>query len=298
MKFDVILTNPPFQDTATRGKTRHKLWIDFTEAAFGRWLTPGGLLCQISPSSFRSPSSSVLDLFRKHQVEWISFDSKEHFPEVASLFSHYLIRNAPCDGSATHVREDGREFDLLLDEESFYLPNVLSAEALSIHRKVIFESSPKLPVERDYVTCHNILLKRSDTLSKTKTERHVFPVLHTNRQTWWSSVQQDFATEPKVMWSRSGYTKPFFDPGELGTTDMCYFVRVSTAQEGLNLEANLKSELMRYIFATARWSGFGNERVFDALPMLPFDRALTDDEIYELFAITDDEVGHVRDTLG
>jgi hypothetical protein len=100
------------------------------------------------------------------------------------------------------------------------------------------------------------------------------------------------------MWSRSGYTLPFFDKGELGGTDMVYFVLVRTVSEGRRLEKILNSAVYKYIFATAKWSGFGNERVFSMLPAIPETVEATDEEILNFFALTDAERNHVRSTVG
>jgi hypothetical protein len=299
VKFDVILTNPPFQDTTRRGKTPHKLWIDFTRAVFDRLLVDGGLLCQVSPGSFRSPNSVVLDLMKQHRTTLVRFDTEDHFPTVASTFADYAIVKLPNDGETTRVVIDGRKFDMVLDDEVFYLPNDLTDEGLGIHRKVIFHPKAKLPVEWDYVTCHNIRLKDPDTtLSRTRTAKHVNRVFHTNAQFWWTSLLQDFAGKRKVMWTRSGYTKPFYDPGTMGGTDMVYYVLVESDSEGLALAHNLNLALMRYIYKTAKWSGFGNERVFAALPNLPRDGKLTDAELFALFSLTTAEVAHVRKSVG
>lgn len=298
MKFDVVLTNPPFQDRTRRGKTRHKLWIDFTQRVFDDLLVDGGLLCQVSPASFRSPSNSILDLFRKYRVHWVRFDTDHHFPDVAVGFSDYLLEKTEDESDVGRVTTADNVFEVRFDSELFYLPNRLNNEAISIHRKVIFETQTKLPVERDYVTCHNILLKRSNTLSKEKTDRHVYPVFHTNNQIWFSSIQQDFASELKVMWTRSGYTKPFFDRGTLGCTDMAYFVRVPDEQRGKALAHNLNLSVFRYIYRTAKWSGFGNERVFDALPAVPFDTQMTDEELFSCFGLTEEEIVEVKTVVG
>jgi hypothetical protein len=299
VKFDTILTNPPFQDTTRRGKTPHKLWIDFTRAVFDRLLADGGLLCQVSPGSFRSPNSVVLDLMKQHRTTLVRFDTKDHFPTVGSTFADYAIWKEPNPRSPTRIEIDGRTLDIVLDDEVFYLPNDLTAEGLSVHRKVIFHPREKLAVQWDYVTCHNIRMKEpTPSLSRTRTERHVFKVFHTNTQYWWSAVEQDFARRRKVMWTRSGYTKPFYDPGTMGGTDMAYYVLVDTDDEGRALAHNLNLALMRYIYATAKWSGFGNERVFAALPDLPRDRKLTDDELFARFGLTDVEVMHVRRLVG
>lgn len=300
--FDTILTNPPFQDRAARGKTRHKLWLEFTRRCMEDLLVEGGHFCQVSPSSFRSPSAAVLKYFRSYRVHWIDLNVNSYFPEVNIDFATYLIeKTVDSKPQPTPIRTAGGEFETTLDSLLFYVPNRFNQEAASIHRKVIFDTRKKLPVERDYVTCHNVLLKRQgsdSTLSKIGTDRHIHPVLHTNRQTWWSSVRQEFADCPKVMWTRSGYTKPFFDNGNLGVTDMCYFVRVKDEQTGTNLAHNMNTSLLQYIYKTAKWSGFGHERVFDALPALPTERALTDEAMFEMFDLNEAERLEVESHVG
>ncbi len=298
MKFDVILTNPPFQDTVKRNRTPHKLWIDFTRAVFDRLLVDDGLLCQVSPASFGSPSNKVLDLMKENRTVCVRFDTGEHFPTVASTFADYLIYKSPQDGSPTTIVESKIAWNIQLDGEISYLPNDVGPHAISIHRKVIFQSANKLSLQRDYVTCHNILLRKSDTLSKTETKRHVHPVFHTNRQIWYSAVRQPWASLRKVMWTRSGYTKPFYDSGLLGGTDMVYFVEVESEKVGVALAHNLNTRLFQYIFKTAKWSGFGNEKVFAALPELPAGEPLSDKQMYRLFDLTPEEVEHVEGTLG
>ena len=96
------------------------------------------------------------------------------------------------------------------------------------------------------------------------------------------------------MWSRSGYTQPFYDVGKLGTTDMGYYINVSSDEEGEVLDHNLNSNLFKYIFKTAKWSGFGNEKVFDSLPIIPLDRKLDEEEMYDFFGLTDNEKNYVR----
>ena len=72
---------------------------------------------------------------------------------------------------------------------------------------------------------HNIRLKEQDLpLSKDKTETHIYPVFHTNKQIWYSTIKQEFLEDKKVMFTRSGYTKPFYDNGNYGITDLGYYI--------------------------------------------------------------------------
>jgi len=298
MQFDVIATNPPFQDSTNKKKTQHKLWIEFTQKTFSEWLKPGGVLLQVSPSSFLSPSNKILKIFQSKAVKYLHLDTKTYFPKVGSTFADYMIRNQSDDEKTEIVTQAGT-FYQKIDSSVFYLPIDVCKESLSIHRKVIFDQKERLNVKYDYVTCHNVnILRKTDIISKTKDDEYVHPILHTNKQIWYSKIRQDFANKKKVMWSRSGYTKPFYDDGVLGGTDMAYYVLVSSDECGENLVHNLNSKLIRYILTTAKWSGFGNEKVFCRLPNLPTDRKMTDAEMYLLFGLTDKEREYVENHVG
>jgi hypothetical protein len=297
MKFDVVATNPPFQDSTNQKKTQHKLWIKFTQSSFDNWLKPGGILLQVSPSSFLSPSNKVLDIFRKKIVKYLNLDSAKYFPSVGSTFADYLIVNSKSKAEVTTIKTDKVTFDKCIDGSVFYFPNDLCEESYSIHKKVIFDYPNKLDVKYDYVNCHNVLIHRNDTISKTKTDIHIYPIFHTNKQTWYSKIRQSWANENKIMWSRSGYTKIFYDDGVLGGTDMVYYVLVSDKEEGENLTHNLSSKLIQYILRTAKWSGFGNEKVFKRLPNLPKNVKLTDDQIYDLFNLSNNERQYVEQNI-
>lgn len=295
MKFDVILTNPPFQDTRKRGRTPHKLWIEFTSAALNCWLRDDGWFAQISPSSFRSPNSKVLELMKTYDTHRISFDTRRFFPKIGSTFADYVIQKAQTESfRSVIVDDDGKVDSVSLDLSIRYLPNPCTAIALNVHRKVMFTERNRLPVEWDYVTNHNVRLRKADTLNTARTERHIYPLLHTNRQIWWSSIRQEFSSVPKVMWSRSGTTEPFYDAGELGTTDMGYFVRVAGTLQGNRLVEIFASKLFRYILATARWSGYGNERVFQLLPVVPDEVGTSDNDLFDWFEMDAKEILYVE----
>ena len=122
MQFDVVATNPPFQDSTndesfvkSKKKTQHKLWINFTKEAFSKWLKPGGLLLQVSPSSFLSPSSKVLKIFQEKIIEYLRLDVKEYFPTVNSTFAYYSVINRDSDGEYTNIVNEKGLFKKRID---------------------------------------------------------------------------------------------------------------------------------------------------------------------------------------
>jgi len=290
--FNLVISNPPFEDSQNRKKTPHKLWIDFTHISIDL-LTTDGELAQISPNSFLSPSSKILSYFTRYHVKNLNLDTGKFF-EVGSTFADYNIIKNEKKSSTTVIETGGNKATFFFYQDVLYIPNDFNSLAMEIHKKVMFIPAKKLDVRFDYVTCHNVLLKEDiSSLSKVKTAEHLYPVFHTNPQTWYSTKKQDFSDKKKVMWTRSGYTKPFYDNGTLGGTDMAYYVLVDSDEEGINLSHNLNSSLFKYVLSTARWSGFGNEIVFRNIPCLPKNQKLSDEEIFTMFSISSDEKDYV-----
>ena len=291
-KFDCLFVNPPFQDTINRNNTPHKLWIDFTIKSFKDFIVENGVLIQISPTSFSSPSSKILKIFQEKLLLLLYTNQEHYFKSINSTISWYIIQNTNISNNSTIINDVKHYINKL-----YYLPNDFSDISLSIHTKVMFNTKDKLPVDKDYVTAHNVLIKKENsTLSKSQSEIHTYPVLHTNKQIWYSAIKQPFLERKKVMWSRSGYTIPFYDPGTLGGTDLVYYVIVDTDEEGTNLTNNLNTKLFKYILKTAKWSGFGNDKVYYLLPKLP-NVKYTDETINKYFNLTSQEIGYINSLI-
>lgn len=288
-KFDCLFVNPPFQDTIKRNNTPHKLWIDFTIKSFKDFIIENGVLIQISPTSFSSPSSKILKIFQEKLLLLLYTNQEHYFKNINSTISWYVIQNTNVSNNSTII--NGVEHCI---NKLYYLPNDFSDISLSIHSKVMFNTKDKLSVNKDYVTAHNVLIKKENsTLSKIQSEIHTYSVLHTNKQIWYSSIKQPFLECKKVMWSRSGYTIPFYDSGTLGGTDLVYYVIVDTEEEGTNLTNNLNTKLFKYILKTAKWSGFGNDKVYYLLPKLP-NVKYTNETINKYFNLTNQEIDYIN----
>ena len=135
-----------------------------------------------------------------------------------------MVSDRPDAGKTKVVTQDSI-FHCKIDDSVFYLPTDISKNALSVHKKVMFEAIERLCVKYDYTTCHNVnllagtgIINKWDNCCDIKSKQEFvdsYPILHTNKQIWYSRIRQDWASK-KVMWSRSGYTKPFYDNGVLG----------------------------------------------------------------------------------
>jgi len=69
---------------------------------------------------------------------------------------------------------------------------------------------------------------------------------------------------------------------------------VEDDKQGKILQDNLDTELFQYILKTAKWSGFGNEKLFSALPKMPVDKKLSNEEMYDFFSLTNNEIDYIK----
>lgn len=333
MKFDYIFGNPPFQDSKNRKKTQHKLWIDFTLKYFNEHLKDDGDMVWITPSSWGSPSNKIFKLFKDNDVDVLNLNIEHHFPNIGSTFSYYKVNKnkdkatslvtMPNNTFSIKIDDNIKYFPVDFCNESVSIHKkvmfdtgdkfVLNYDYVTCHnvirhtkellQKKVEKWEEQVLVLTDERKKKEKIQKIKETkekisncfitVSEERTPKHVYPILHTNKKTWFSSIKQDFADSKKVMWSRSGYTKPFFDDGKLGCTDMGYYILVNSPEEGKRLEKFLNSKLMQYIFSTAKWSGFGNEIVFSSIPKINLSVDLNELDYYKIFNISEEEVKYL-----
>ena len=87
--------------------------------------------------------------------------------------------------------------------------NYLS-KCLNLYKKARYYPGERNVIGTPSLFKTSLLKKNNSSLSKIKTQTHIYPVFHTNKQTWYSSILQSFAHKKKVLWTRSGYQKPFY----------------------------------------------------------------------------------------
>ena len=72
--------------------------------------------------------------------------------------------------------------------------------------------------------------------------------------------------DKKIILSESGYLKPFYDNGILGTGGHCFGLLVSNQTEGKNIIELLNSKVFRFYIEINKWSGFHHKLVLQDLP--------------------------------
>ena len=77
MKFDVIIGNPPYQNTNNNKGSGNTLWNLFVETALNVWLVNKGYLLYVHPRGWRQIKNKTGELLRKKQIVYLNMNNLE-----------------------------------------------------------------------------------------------------------------------------------------------------------------------------------------------------------------------------
>jgi hypothetical protein len=283
MKFDVIVGNPPYQgsnDKGTKQPKSHNLWSKFVDKGVDI-LEDDGFVAFVTPDSWMSPNSQVLKMFKENSLLWVDTEVGKYFT-VGSSFTAWIMQKNKNTSTATI---DNLVVDLTKLQ---YLPRNF-AKTFPIHDKVINSNNPKLDILFD-TSCHSD--HKLKNLSDTQDATYKYKTFHTNAQTKFSKKQSKDFAKSKIVWTTSGYFKPFFSAGNLGTTEVCHYI-LANDEEAKNILSYLDSKLYKFIVNTGKWSGFLNGKVLSSLPKLA-NKVWTDKELYAHFSLAQEEIDYIE----
>jgi len=291
MKFDVIIGNPPYQDVNGSSTSNSSLWVTFAEQMFNR-LEPNGIIGFVTPQSWMKPNHKILKWMKSHSLTQVVTDVAKFFPGVGSTFCYWLAINKKATPTDI-VSVDG--MNITLASAPYLVPG---GNMLSIHQKVVFTSSKKFKIDSDQQTAYTLKLTKKDpNLSKEQTDHCKYPIYHTNAQTIYSAVKTKNFDDKKVMFSDSGYFKPRYDNGELGSSQRCYYILVPDETTGQIVTELLYLKLYQFIVSTAKWSGFSDLTVLRSLPVVDLTKKWTNNDLYQHFNLTQSEIDLIESTI-
>jgi len=261
-------------------------------------LEDGGRLCYITPPSWMTPSSPLLnDIFRKYQVEYLNLSGADKYFTVGSQFSWYVIQKVPAyRNTEVDCIYKKKQYKSSVDFTATVMqvpPILLTDLCLSICEKITGHADDKITFEKSYA--HE---SRKDTISKTRTDVFCYPSQHTGDKVLWSSTPHEVMDKQKVLMSISGYPKAVYDNGEKGVTQGCLYILADTMGEGEKLTKILNSRSFQFLMAVCKWSGWNNKDFLNTLPY-PKDipEGFTDQDLYKHFNLTAEEITLIEETV-
>ena len=301
MKFDVVVGNPPFHD-GNRSDEANKLWPLFVKKAYDL-SNNSGYVAMITPNGWMQPTADIgkgnsknaisifKDIFKKNNLIIANVDSdsigRTHFKGVGSTFSYYVFQLKEYNGLTTLVTSTG---EVLVDISKMdSLPKVVSKESLTIVKKMV--GTP-------FRFCDQNHHYNGDE-SSVKTAHHIYRIYHTNKDGgtfWFGSKKNPFSNTPKVIISLSGKYLPTIDSAN-GFSNMCIALICSSDKEASNAKEVLSSKLYQFWVDMQKFSGFNPRKLILTLPAVDLTRAWTNEELYQHFGLTKEEIAYVESNV-
>jgi hypothetical protein len=317
-RFDIIIGNPPYQAVTKNaisigaGNNLYTKFIYYADMI----LNKNGYLLFITPPTFFSigKSNNIYlrkEVFNNYYYHFINLEECAKYFNVGSKFIYYLIQKNNKKNKNVEIicKYNNNIYNTKLNQSLLirdYLPYLLTYKALNILDKVKNNYNDKLSI-LNYSVMNK---KKIFILNKIKEETNeeykkkaflnnfIYPIQVTGSQVVYSSKKCIYQNDKKIIMSRSGYLKPFYDDGEIGVGSDSLFIIIKDENEGNKILKLLNSKLYIFYIKINKWSGFHHKKVLQDLPNVIYDLDdINDNNIYKYFKITKEEIQFIENNL-
>ena len=287
IKFDLIVANPPYAKLLPSGKRaskNHNLIGSFIEKSF-EILNPDGFILYITPDNWMSFANrnKLIKKLTKKQIIYINIHiAKKYFKKIGSSFVWYLIENKPFykDIQIEGIWKKKLYKDTVKSEERNYIPLYYNKIIQSILHKTIDNNI----IDKFEVKTSSYLHKytKKKYISNNKDDEYKYKLIHTPKQTVWSSIPHKFQDGYKVFISTTSYYGTFVD--NCGMTQSIAFINCKDKIDADNISKVLSHPMYKFINNICRYGNFNNIRILQRFPYCN-----DYNKVYEIFDITKDE---------
>ena len=241
-QFDIIMSNPPYQERKTDNRKTKPLWNIFVKDSI-KILKENGYLLFIHPCGWRSGDGvfkEIFDLIMERNLIYLStnnFDAGKKLFNVATNFDIYCLQNTFSNDNITIIEDDDNKLTELninnykfIPSGCFDLYDIILARENDIRTEVLYSRSA-------YGT-------DKKNMSVNQNDEFKYPCSYTitmknGLKKWYSNEQKEHFGVSKVIWSNGLGTYPIIDKeGQYGLTQFSYAV----VDEVSNLE-NIKKAM-------------------------------------------------------
>ena len=312
MKFDVIVGNPPYQnshkkDDESKRKVGNKLWYQFIFKA-DNLIKPNGYVAMVSPNQWltggvnmRKGSLGVLkDVFAKKQLisATISGITEKYFKGIGISIGWWIYQNVPntnpsrLDLGSSTIDVDFSGLEFLTPEASELSIGIVSKTLLAKNKKFdsyYFNSQckPGTHNETEEITSTNLYphwIMGSSTTNNLVVR--YFP-----------KVLNERVEYKKILFPMSTrYWQPYLAESNISVASLGQALTVNddTTQEGF--ESVFYSRLFKYLCFNLQiaQNGFMKTVLVRALPNLDMSKIWTDSDLYKHFNLTQEEIDYIE----
>lgn len=301
ISFDGLITNPPYADSS-HGESKNTLWRKWFK--FDALLNQEAIFAEVIPASWMGSAELIGNYLldnKSHLNRNITHINLEecnrHFKGVGQKFSYVIYTKESYSNKTElvfkNINNEIENFTGNLNNAIFFnvFPRDLTPHAISILNKVIINTDP-LGILNSTV-CH----ANNKHLWKHSPEGDfVFPIEKTPHTTiYYKKAHPDQGT-PKIVIPTTTYFRKMYYTTHGTSQSFCYYNLDDLVNETVVLN-NLNNKLFDYVNECFRYSNWNSVNLLKKLPNIPMDIMMTDDEIFEYFKLTDQEINHINNVV-
>lgn len=297
IKFDGIITNPPYADSShtEQKNTLWRKWFKFDEL-----INEGGIFAEIIPASWMGSPPLINKNFldengnvSKNITHINMYECGKYFKGVGQKFSYFVYTKEPYKNKTEFVVKniDGtiHSFEEDLNEVIFdVFPRDLSKTAISILNKTIVNTIPLGILNTTVCHGNNKHLWRDKEVDEFR-----YPVEKTPNKTIFYSKKHPHQGIPKIIIPTTTYFRSMYYTTNGTSQSFCYYNLKDGENKDIVLN-NINNKLFDYINECFRYSNWNSVNVLKKLPHIPLDIKLTDEDVYQYFKLTDSEILHIN----
>ena len=305
MKFDVVIGNPPYQNS---GKTKgNKIWPKFI--MFGSEIVKkDGILSMITPSSWTSGGQNIVegkygvlkDLFSKRQILFASFNNiTKRFFKVGIDISYFIMENKDIYQNSTFELQDDKIIKMNLKDKEIISPKMTYLD-VSLVDKLINKPKEKFDmISFDY--SGHIDMDRSDI--KTDEYPHEFWIMGSDKTNnlmikyQKNEIKPHFKRKKLLISMNVDNYHPYYSNENQMTTRQGFVLFLNDNENKENVYSVFYSKPFKYLIQYLRTSGFIKTNIAKNLPKIDLTKNWTDQELYEHFSLTEEEIKYVEENV-
>jgi adenine-specific DNA-methyltransferase len=296
-KYDLVMANPPYAKLLQNGKRaskNHNLIKAFIEKTL-QILKPNGYLLFITPDNWMSYAdrNTLIQTLTSLQIIHLDIHSaKKYFKKIGSSFTWYIIQN--CNSykniNVSGIWKKNTYESSVVSCVRKYIPLVYNDIVYSILQKTI---DNELLEKFDVKTSSDLhKYTKAEFIHDVKTDKFKYKLIHTPKQTVYSSKPHKYQDGYKVFISTTDKYQVFID--NCGMTQSIVFIQCvdeAQAKKYLNI---LQHPLYLFLNNICRWGNFNNIRVLQSLPIPDIEYTGEHEQIYSYFDISAEEIEFIR----
>lgn len=306
-KFDIIMGNPPYQESKASGD--NKLYLSFVKKSI-EILNDKKYLLFITPRNIidylvlNEKNRKYVDKF--YQINYLSIETaSKYFNNIGSTFAYFLIvkENYKKETIVEYIDKNKLYTTKIKLTKGMVLPKIFNPIDLTILSKITSNTDNYDLLDFKFGNNTQRIRKQhveKNAVSIKETKTHNIKIIDTINKSnpypgkfyYYTNKDNDF-NKNKIIISKKGYLMPFIDDKHEYTYSDNFKYIIDDNLE--NILILLESNIIDYLILQYSKNGFDNVNILKNLKKINLQNSKNINDIYKLYNLNNDEINRINE---